>query len=737
MKLRSSLLTCSCLAALAGPGAALAQSTTTAPSSGAALEEVVVTAQRRVESAQDVPISITVHSAERVEAAAVQSLPDIARITPGLQFQAVGAASVPYLRGVGAPTTAAGTESTVALVVDGVYISAQAASLMALANIEAVEVDRGPQGTLFGRNATGGVIQIRTKRPGAERKLDLRAGYGNYDTWEGAFYGSVPLTEDLAADIAIYARDQNKGFGTNLFNGDDVYTSYDYTVRSKWFWQVGDETEVTFIADYEKLRAQTGFATRLPRLGELGLDQRGRGGFQFSGGFYDVNLNFDSFNVTETRGASLDVLQGLGFADLRSITAYHKQDFEGHVDFDLGPNHGSHQINLPDQRTFTQEFQLLSPDTNGRLQWVLGAYLYRDLSRYDPLNIDYPAGALLSDTNIVTKQKTNSWALFGQGSFKLTDATQITIGARHTEDERTFVGQQVSAGPLPGPLLQRGHKTFQKQTYRFAIDHRVLDNVLAYASYTRGFKSGFFNPQTFQPSNSPVAAVILPETLDALEVGLKSDWLDRRLRVNIAAFSYDYKDQQVNAFLGATRILLNAANSKIKGVDFEILAEPVENLTISFNGEFLDAEYKDFPNAPKFTPAPAPGIGNIVTPFNAAGRTVVNSPKFTATVSANYKIPTSFGKVILNGDLYHNSGYYFDFANTRRQSSYELLSASVKFSFGEGERWDVTLWGSNLTDEHVYASVNQVGLGPGALFGGDSITPRPPRMYGVRVGAHF
>ena len=147
-----------------------------------------------------------------------------------------------------------------------------------------------------------------------------------------------------------------------MFNGSDVYYGYDYVARTKWLWKPSDSTEVTFIGDWEKLRDQTGFATRLPRNGELGLDQRGRGGFQYSGGFYDVNLNFPSGNLTETKGGSIDWVQRFGAANLRSITAYHKQDVEGRVDFDLSPNSGSHQIFVPTQKTFSEELQLLSPD---------------------------------------------------------------------------------------------------------------------------------------------------------------------------------------------------------------------------------------------------------------------------------------------------------------------------------------------------------------------------------------
>jgi iron complex outermembrane recepter protein len=711
-----------------------------AQTEGTQLETVVVTAQRRAESAQDVPISIVAYTAEHLEAVNVQSLPQIAQIVPGLQFQAVGASSVPYLRGVGAATTAAGMESTVPLIVDGVYLSAQGSSLMSLTNIESIEVDKGPQGTLFGRNATGGVIQVRTRQPSQESSLDITAGVGSYETYEGSLYGTTGLSDTLAADLSLSARDQQGGFGTNQFDGSDVYTSYDYTARSKWLWTPSDATELTVILDYARLRSQTGFATRLPMLGELGLDQRGSGGYQYSGDFYDVNLNFESFNITKTYGGSIDWLQELGFASLRSITAYHEQEWEGHVDFDLGPNHGSHQIFIPTYETFSQELQLLSNE-DSKVTWVLGAYYYSDVSGYDPVSIDYPEpnAANFHDTTIVSEQDTKSWSVFGETKLPLGEATRVTLGARYTSDDREVVIAQTTAAPPPASVSQSGSKTFSKPTYRLALDHRFGDNVLAYVQAARGFKSGFFNTQTLQspPGQPTVPLPVDPEILDAYEIGIKSDLLDNRLRANVSVFYYDYQDQQVNAFLGSTRILLNAAGSEIYGLDFELISLPTDNLQVSLVGSYLNAQYTEFPNAPLFTPTPAPGVGNIATPIDAKDNDVVNSPTFSGTLAVQYTVPIGARRLGLNVNAYYNDGYYFDFANTRQQDAYTWLNASAKWAFGANDSYEITLWGANLLDEEVYSSVNQVGLGPAGLFGGDSLTPREPRTYGIRFGAHF
>jgi iron complex outermembrane recepter protein len=289
-------------------------------------------------------------------------------------------------------------------------------------------------------------------------------------------------------------------------------------------------------------------------------------------------------------------------------------------------------------------------------------------------------------------------------------------------------------------VSQLGSRTWPKTTFRAGLDHRFGADALAYVQVSTGFKSGLFNTQTLQsapgrPASEPLP--VQPEKITAYEVGLKSDWFANRLRFNIAAFYYDYQDQQVNAFLGSTRTLLNAASSKIKGVDFEFTGKPIRALTVSWTGSYMHARYDSFPTAPIFVPVPAPGIGNLASPRNASGNDIVNSPDFTTTLAFSYGIPVGTTRIDLNTNAYYNSGYFFDFANTRRQGSYTWLNASAKWTFGVNAAYSVSVWGDNLAGEKVYASVNQVGLGPAGLFGGDSLTVRPPRTYGIRLGASF
>lgn len=710
----------------------------------AQLADIVVTAQRRSESAQRVPIAIAAFSAEQLRATGTASLPQIAQLTPGLQFQSVGSASVPFLRGVGNTSTVIGSEAATAIYVDGVYVSNQSVAYMSLPNVASIEVAKGPQGTLFGRNATAGVIQIRTRRPSQNTAVELNAGYGNYDTFEGSLYATTGLSNNAAIDLSLYGLDQRKGWGKNLVNGQDVFTHSDYAARSRLLFTPTTDTEVNVAIDFERITNDVGFANRLPRAGELGQTERALlTGYQFTGGFYDVAQDFDSGSRTKTYSASLDVLHHFGKIDVRSITAGRRTTVDQFVDFDVTPAPNAALILPISDRTFSQELQILSSEnSDSAFKWIAGLYYYYQKGRYDgqqygtlftlpPALAAEPTQRIFLDST----QTTNSYAAFGQGTYALGGATNLTAGLRYTSDRRCLDATQSNpafATPLL-PLHQEGCQTFPKLTWRGALDHRFSKNVMVYAQYSRGFKSGYFNSQSLQSApggNRSVPLAVLPETIDAYEVGFKSDLLDRRLRLNMSAFYYDYKNLQVNAFIDPTnRITINAAAATIKGLEAEIQLVPVSGLNLSFSGAYLQASYEDFPGAPTFTPRTGPPWGLAVSQFNAAGNDLPNSPRFSGSASATYRTEGFGGKFSFNSTLYYNSGFSFDPQNRLKQSQFALLSGNIGWSTAD-DHFAISVWGNNLTNRRVLATANPIA-------GGDALTPRSPRTYGVRLSAKF
>jgi len=694
--------------------------------------EVVVTAQRRSEAAQDVPIALTVQTAEALQNAGAARYEDIAVLTPGLQFQAIGATQMPFLRGVGATTSAAGSEAGVALYVDDVYFPSSPASMMSLNNIDSVAVLRGPQGTLFGRNATGGVVQITTRRPGPTPRFDASLGYGNHDTKEGSLYASMPLSDSVAADIAISARNVDGGWGRNLFKDDPVFQTYDRAARTRWEFTVGPNTQLTLSGQYFRTKSEHGFSSTRLGPGELGQNERYTGGVIATEGFYDVDLDGFSGNSTKVYGVSARVVHSLGFADFKSVTAFTRMKYDGWVDFDFTRAFATYVNITPNENTYSQEFQLASPsESESPLKWVTGVYLYRDAAQYDNQRTFVP-GVFTQFLN--TKQNTKSWSVFGQVDYNITEATEVTLGIRYNRDRREFFGGTLTVRPVGAAVAapSSGARTFDGTTYKIGLNHHFNDDLMAYIGYTTGFKSGFFSTQTIQvvPGQPTVALPVNPEKVKSVEGGFKSILADRKLRLNASAFYYDYSDLQMNAFLNnTTRVTLNVKKAEIYGLDVDAEWHVNDQLYFTLAAEWLHARYTDFANAPFFTPRTAAPWGLLPSIGNAKGNHITNAPDFTATLGANYTVPLESGELSFNGTAFYNGGFYFEPMNRLHQKSFVTINSTVKWTSAEG-RYEIALWGRNLADEKVYASANPT-------IGGDAAEPREPRSFGVRVGVHY
>ncbi|MET0166451.1 MAG: TonB-dependent receptor plug domain-containing protein, partial [Vicinamibacterales bacterium] len=344
------------------------------------LEEIIVTANKRSENMQDVPIAITALTADEAGKIGVVNGQTLAQVIPGLQLNRQTNGSTPFLRGVGNPSTQAGTEPAVAMYVDDVYYGSSAAALSNYNSISRIEVLRGPQGTLFGRNATGGVISVYTKDPTPEPELDVSLGYGNYDTISGSLYATGGLGDNLSANIALYGEDQDDGWGTNFTTGNDAYTYHNYGGRIKLLWDISDATSVLFNADYDDYENQQAVFFRPAP----GTQSSAPGGTSIPPpGLYDSFENLDPTAAVEMYGASAKIKHEFSFAEFVSISSYRwaeaKQQFaqDGSSFFRLNP------LLIYDTDTWTQEFQLLSP-ADSRIAWVGGLFYLNDSSTVDP-----------------------------------------------------------------------------------------------------------------------------------------------------------------------------------------------------------------------------------------------------------------------------------------------------------------------------------------------------------------
>ncbi len=690
------------------------------------IEEIVVTAQKRAENLQDVPITISAFTGSMLQNSGVQKTDDLSVIVPGLQMGRDTGPGVTFLRGVGTKNSSAGEESSVPTYVDGVLVANMISSILSFNNIERIEVLKGPQGTLFGRNATGGLIHILTKDPQQDFSSNLKASYGTYGTVETSLYATGGLVDSIAADIAVSYANQDKGYGDNQVTGNDTNRAYIHSraVRSNFLVDFSEKTAGRLTFDYREHKDNLAIA-RQPAPGAVGLD----GATTYSGDFYDIQADADSFTFSRSWGASFKLSHQFDQMDFVSISAYR----EGHslqiLDQDATPTNFVTASLVIDSEFFSQEFQLLSSN-DSRLQWMLGLYYMNDTSGYRPFELEGssipgPVGTRFLGDSV---QDTESYAAFGQVTYDIVDSTSITVGFRVTRDERELsVDRFLDFGETQS-LLPRidKDKSWTEPTWRVSVDHRVSNDVMIFGSYSRGFKSGIFNttgimsvPDTTGPVN--------PEILDAYEIGVKSFLLDNRVRLNTGVFYYEYSDMQLSRTSEGTTQLLNAAEAEILGAELDITAMVSDNLELYFGLSLLDTEYKKFPGAPISIQNPAGG--NTMDAGDASGKKLIRTPDYTLNIGGKYAIPSSVGEFGLSLNYYYNDGFFWEPENRLKQDAYHVLNADLSWSSINGKS-KISIFGKNLTnDKYSYHAIS------GAL--GDLISGGAPRTSGIAVEYNF
>jgi iron complex outermembrane receptor protein len=683
---------------------------------------VVVTAQWRTEDLQSIPVALTAVTSTELLNAGVTDTASLSLAVPGLSYTQQVNGATPFIRGIGTTTGAIGNESSVATYVDGVYMSSSSASLFELNNVDHIEVLKGPQGTLFGRNATGGVIQIITKDPSFTLSADVHVGYGNYDTANGSFYGTTRLGETVAADLAAYGKNQADGWGTDLVTGQPTFTRHDVGARSKLLWTPGDSTRILVTADYNRTRNEDGLGFHVVPPG-VGIDRVTR-----YNGYYNTYDNPNDYTDVRQTGLSIKVEQDLPAARLVNITSWRNVNAFLLLDQDATPLEVVRAPIFQHDKTITEEVQLLSKD-GASLPWIAGIYYFNDLSAYDPLGLMGAVAAPLAELQIWSAQKSKSYAAFGQVTPQIATGTHLTLGARYTKDDRAVTGSTLGmVGPETLPLAGASQSTsWTRPTWRVALDHRFTPDIMGYISDDRGFKSGVYNLLTY------ASAPVNPEVLDAYQLGMKTELADHRVRLNVAAFYYRYKNIQVQEIVSGATISLNAAAAEMKGIDVDFAFLPTNALTVRGGFELMSGHYTDFHNAPfndpTFGPSGVPIGGNTQRTGNATGFDTVRTPKGTATASAGYRVPVGTGKLNFVVSYYYTSGFAWDPDNRLRQPSYDVVNASVDWS-ALNNAWGVRLWGRNLTGQHYCVFETATTLL-------DSCAPASPRTYGITLSAHF
>jgi iron complex outermembrane recepter protein len=687
---------------------------------GETLEEIVVTAQKRAENLQVVPIAITAVSGSQLAALGANSVTDLAEVTPGLQMSTAQGVLSPRIRGVG--SNLANVENSVAIYLDGIYLANSSGSLLSLNNIAQVETLKGPQGTLFGRNATGGALLIQTREPTQDLSSHVDVSYGNYDTTTSNAYIADGLNTNLAADLAVHFSHQGDGYGTNLFDGTPVgRTNLDLAARSKWVLKPTDNDTIHLILDFENRDGSNASDDNIPAgtypsfLVNPTLAPPPRP--------YDMDTSVDPRDRLTEGGVSLRIDHEMNWANLVSISAYRQQQFEVRFPVTLTPDccvllipglPAAFDPVLPvpniqsRDRQISQELQLLSPDkdASSRLTWATGLYYFHDINE----ELDGPS-----------QVTTQSYSGFGETHIEFLPATRVTLGLRYTDEEKALAVDTGPSGPLT-PITATPSEWYSQLTYRLGVDHRFDDGTLIYASKNLGFKSGGYN------DTQPSLPAFRPEILKSYEAGIKSELLEHRVRLNGAVFYYDYSDIQVIKLSPSNQLeFYNGPPAELYGTDLDVQARVTQALTLSLGASYVHDRFtRNSPlvqyNVPN--PGPIPG-GSTSFLASADGNQLPNTPEWTTNVGLNYVRQTPIGVWTLDANYLHNSGWFGEPDNELRQSAYNMIDASVSWRLVD-EHYSVGLWGRNLSNARVYTAVSGNTLTSFAEYA-------PPRTYGVRL----
>jgi iron complex outermembrane recepter protein len=692
-----------------------------APGSTGELEEVVVTANRRAENLQDIPIAVTALSGASLLNSGVNDLTELGAVVAGLSVQQNAGFVTTHLRGVGSSILGPGLENPIALYVDGVYYASTSSSLLNFVNVADVQVLKGPQGTLFGRNSTGGLIQVTTRTPTQELHLDTDVSYGNYNTSKADLYVTGGIAENLAADFAAEVKHQGEGYGKNFSNGQDIYQDdFDGTVRSKWLYSPTSSTSLTAIFDFAHTRNSDNPLTLNPGTFASTPDRT----YRFSNP-WDTDSYIQPKIDNTSGGASLRLDQDVGFARIMDIAAYRRSATQLDINLDSGPLPQQGGLLYLNERQFSEELQLQSA-TDSRIKWAAGIYFFDGDGAYVPPSTvllgTTPAGAL--GIGLRGEETTRSVAGYAQATREILPKTNLTLGLRYTHEDRGLIASQnlLTDAVVVAPIATADtSRSYARPTYRIALDHRFTDQTLGYASFNTGFKSGGYN--TEEPTDPPFN----PETLKAYEVGLKNDLLDRRLRLNIAAFYNSYLNVQEQRVELASSGVINGPPAKIYGLDLDLQAQVTHALRLSSGFEYLHARFVGSdPPLPIGTPCGCvPEVSGSVE-----GNRLPDSPDAVVTVSADYSFTVLGGETGANATFEHNTGWYSEPDNVIHQPAYSKLNLSVRWTSPD-TRYTMALWCNNVTNVAV------LGSGATGVDGVQFVQYEAPRTFWITVGYHL
>ncbi len=685
------------------------------------LEEIVVTAQKREQSQQDVPIAITAVSAADIERIGASNVKDIQFSTPNLVVTGSNPVQQTFgIRGISDRGRNPGYDQRVGVYVDGVWVGKSAASNQSALDVQTMEILRGPQGTLFGKNTVAGAISITTKKPTEEFHGSLQVDAGNYDAQKLKASVNVPFSDSLRGKLT-FSSETRDGYIDNVASGTSVskYNEKDeQAVRAQVLWDFSDATEVMFTLDHYESEANDILA------GELVGDP-------VASKVYEVNIDgAGEVAVDGVGGASMQINHSFenGF-ELTSITAFRYEDWH-YADFDedYSPAPLAWSATETDADHFTQEIRLASP-ADDKLDYVLGLYyLDQNIEGLGGASVFAQAVNPLAPPVYVgveynTEVEVNSWAAFMHFNYELSDQLQLTGGLRYTEESKDIDFSIVDSSGLFTTGDAKDDRSSQNLSPKLSLNWFVSEDVMLYAGYSKAFKSGGYNADFI----ADVAGLEFDdESVKAYELGMKSTWVDGRLRLNMAVYESNHSDFQVSAatpISGGGSILTISNAGKLTSQGFEMDAQFLATDWLRLWGSYgyTDAKFDEFEGC-----TINGGFGDC------SGNRPAEAPKESYNFGVEVTTPMAGGELFANlnyfwrDEMYSNPNNEMAFVN----EEYSELSGRIGWT-SDAEDWSIYLWGKNLTDETTQIFNSQ------SFLGASRSVYNPPRMYGVSVSWNF
>lgn len=747
---------------VSGPTTDEMPETTRAASGNRFIEEIVVTAQKREENIQDVAISVQAFSADLLDAKGVADPLSLPQVTPGLTVGSQAGFSVTYLRGVGSEAFLT-ADPSVALYIDGVYFPFAHGMAQNFGALERIEVLKGPQGTLFGRNAVGGAINVISKRPDFNKpEMSLQTAYSSFDTLQTQVSTNLPLLDNLALGIAAFYNSGDLPMSGTIA-GHDLPREISRGARLRLRWAPLDNLDVTLSGFHLD---QTGLSTLFALNSDPSPIARLLG-VQAQNGYHG-DVDDDSYLRVDNNVVYGDAVWSTDWMDVKLIGSHQSIETNGSYDLDGSPVPIA-SLGAPKQiaKVKSAELQLISNDStwgSEYFKWVLGGYYFK--SRQGPeevemklAGLDLSAGSVLGLTlpplfrnsldrlaasapglsnllpigtiALTGLLDTESTAVFGQGTLHFTDWLALTLGGRYQVEKRSIVESTSNLATLGGDPI--GLFNFEPQSAtttsfkpKASLELRPIDGTMLYFSYQQAIKGSTFNVLNIYDRPDYVR----PEELEAYEAGIKTDLFGGLVRLSSAVFQYDISDLQVqfvSLLAGGAVTFENAGSARVRGVDFDaaiaLFPDWIDGMALTMSGAYLDARYTDYRNGSGFE-----GPLRLFSNDNDyTGNRVTRTPKYSAAAELSKTTQTDIGPLEVAADLYYNSGFYYLAQNTafNEESDYMLVGARISLLY---EPWNlrITAFGRNLTDENYNYSRYIDDFG--------SLDAKaPPRTFGLRL----